>query len=412
MKPSRTFLFSFAIVLPSAAWAVASPATPETPEVFVRFDSGQSSPPIPIELSGNGIPFVRGQLREAKLWFLLDTVSPTVVGRKAAVAAALEGETNPSGGEKPEGGVTVERIPKVAVRLKGVDIDQRNVSSFDLDPLQTSLGHPVDGILGTSFFDSLIVVLDYPALSLELRDPKSFRDSGRGREIAIRRRSGLPVAEARLKVQGRMELNGEFLLNSASEQAVLLFAPFVAAHRLMDPASAPPDSEAADSTSASLAGVLRAEKVELGPFAFSGPVLELSRSARGITADKELAGMMGSAILSRFRVAWDFSHDRMFLEKSAHYADPFPYDASGVSLAAQGPDLSTFEVRRIAAGSPAAQAQLAVGDVLLAVDGKPVKGITLPGVRKLFQQDGKEYLLSVLRDGAIEKIRLKCRRML
>src|SRR5262249_27002614 len=194
---------------------------PETPQAFVRFESGKSSPPMPVELSGNGIPFVRGQLGEAKLWFLLNTVSPSVLGRKAAVAAGLEGETSPSEGEKPEGGVAVERIPKVAVRLKGVDIDQRNVSSFDLDPLQTALGHPVDGILGAPFFENLVVILNYPALSLELSDPKSFRYSGKGREIAIRRRNGMPVVEGRLKVQGRPELEGEFLLNSASEQAVL-----------------------------------------------------------------------------------------------------------------------------------------------------------------------------------------------
>src|SRR5262249_22449699 len=107
-----------------------------------------------------------------------------------------------------------------------------------------------------------------------------------------------------------------------------------------------------------------------------------------------------------------WSRNQMILERTNHTTDPFPYDASGAALAAQGPDLSTFEVRRIAPGSPAAEAQLAVGDVLLAGRGQPRKGITLPGVRKLFQQDGKEYLLSVLRDGAIEKIRLKCRRML
>src|SRR5215472_7260859 len=112
MKPLRTFLcVPLAIVLPSAALAVTPSASPETPQVIVRFDTGKSSRQIPIELSGNGIPFVRGQLGEAKLWFLLNTVSPSVLGRKAAVAARLEGETNPSGDENRDSGLAVERIP-------------------------------------------------------------------------------------------------------------------------------------------------------------------------------------------------------------------------------------------------------------------------------------------------------------
>jgi hypothetical protein len=410
MEALRTILgLKLALLSMSLAPAI-SPS--EAPRTFVRFDSGGKTGSIPIDLSGNGPPFVRGQLGRTTLWFLLDTASPSALSRKAAVQAGLEVETESSGVENVESGAArVGWLPKVTVRLQGADIDQRHVSSFDFDPLQAVLGHPVDGILGGSFFESLVVIVDYSIPALELYDPKSFSGSPKGREIPITLANGMPFVRASLKLPQREELEGEFLVHSGADAAVLLFSPFVKEHRLLDP-SASEGAEAPLAEGRSLAAVLRAERMNIGPFTLSGPIAELSRSERGLKADRDHAGLFGSAILSRFRVTWDYSRRRMSLEKGARYAEPFPYDASGVSLSAQRPDLSTFEVRRVAPGSPAAEAHLAVGDVLLAVDGKPVKDITLPGVRRLFQEDGKEYLLSVLREGTVEKIRLKCRRML
>ncbi|HSS44002.1 MAG TPA: PDZ domain-containing protein, partial [Thermoanaerobaculia bacterium] len=70
------------------------------------------------------------------------------------------------------------------------------------------------------------------------------------------------------------------------------------------------------------------------------------------------------------------------------------------------------ELRRVLPESPGAQAGLQSGDVLLALDGRPVKELTLQGVRRLLRETGKEYALSVFRQGQILQVHLKCRRLL
>lgn len=397
------------ILLPAAS---PTPTPAWRPAASVRFDSGKKALAIPLETAGNGLLFVRGTVRGSPLWFLLDTASASVVSARAAIQLGLETQSQDAYGKDAEGASAVERLAHVAVRLPGIEIEETQVSSFDLSLLQTALGHPIDGILGVPFFENLVVVTDYAAGRLDLYDPEAFRATDRKHSMTISRdRAGWPGVRARLKVLGRDELEGDFLLDSGADNTVLLFSPFVSGNRLLDPSAKVGTEEDAVAV-ASLGAVLRAERLAFSQWTFSNPIVELSRSTKGKTAGREHAGLLGGALLSRFRVTWNYAAATVTLRPNSQYRDPFGYDASGVSLAAQGPDLSTFEIRRVAPASPGAEANLLPGDVVLAVDGTPVKQITLRGVRKLFQKDGKRYVLSILRDGAIQKIPLTCRRML
>jgi C-terminal processing protease CtpA/Prc len=117
-------------------------------------------------------------------------------------------------------------------------------------------------------------------------------------------------------------------------------------------------------------------------------------------------------VLRRFNVTLDYSRKRVLLEKNAAFTSTFDYDASGLRFAPQGEDLTTLEVRRVLPRSPGAEAGFEPGDVILAVDGRPVGEITPQGVRRLFQKDGQQYALSILRRGEIRKLQLKCRRLI
>jgi len=391
-----------ALVLTLAALvAAAAPAptpAPAAPATF-HFAAGHSAR-IPIEIAGSGLVFVRAHVRDVETWLLVSSASPAILSTRIATQASLSGGAGATSSQ-------TETLHDVIAELPGVMLTQPAVSVLNLDLMQTSLGHPIGGILGVPFFESFVIVLDYAHRQLELHDPKTFAPSGKGTAIPITREAGLPYARARLKLPERDRFDGSFLIDSGADNAVILFSPFVSSNRLLDPGAKPEAGEAA-----ALGAVLRAETLDLPGFTLRHPVVNLSRSTKGLTSDPAHAGLIGGEVLSRFRVTWDYARARVLLEPNRRYRDPFPYDASGLSLSAQGPDLSTFEVRRVAPGSPGAQAGFAEGDVLLAIDGKPVKSITLHGIRTLFQRDGGEYEISILRDGQIRKLPLKCRRLL
>lgn len=400
-------LFSFVPTLLAAAQPAATPAPPQTLEI--HFTSGQSARRIPIELAG-GLIFVQARVADTPLWFFLNTASASAFGQKQAQRLGLTIEEDATGapqGKKPAG----KKLRDLRLSLPDLTLREPVVACFDLDGLQTAVGHKVDGVLGSALIERAVVEIDYRRRTMSLHDPASYRYSGPGSAVPMELDDGKPYVPAKVALRGRAALSGQFLVDTGAESAIRLFSPFVQKYGLLGP---PPQTPTPQPTppgdEGTIEGIVRAEKLELAGSVLREPIVFLSRATDGAFSDSEHAGSIGGEVLSRFKAILDVARRRLILEKGAHLADPFDYDASGVSLTPQGPDLTTFVVRRVLPDSPAAQAGLQVGDVLLAIDDRPAMLITLRGIRRLFRQDGKEFVLSLLRKGEFVKLRLKCKR--
>ena len=169
--------------------------------------------------------------------------------------------------------------------------------------------------------------------------------------------------------RGHDAISGKFLLDTASDGAVTLFSPVVREHRLAGPAPTMPAG-----ASGEMQAISRGESLTLGGFLLREPLIALSVSGSGMLADAAHAGLIGMEVLRRFTVTLDYARGRIFLEKNATFNSTFDHDASGLRVQPQGEDLTTLEVRRVLPGSPGAEAGFQNGDVILSVDGRPVRG--------------------------------------
>lgn len=368
-------------ILASAASASAALPAPARPAAAV----------IPIDSGGGfGPAFVRAKVKGALFWFLLDTASPSAFGQRQAQAIDLSDEKS-----------------DLSVELPGVTFTMRSVGIRDLAPRQLALGHKLDGILGSEFFARFLVTLDFQRNTVTISDARTARRVRRGRSLPITIDAGFPYVSAGVSLRGHGTLTGKFLLDTGSEGAVTLFSPLVRERGLAGPQPTKPAGATGE-----MQAVSRGESLALGGFLLRDPLVVLSVSESGATADPAHAGSIGMEVLRRFTVTFDSARKRVLLEKNAAFQSSFDYDASGLRVASPGQDLTTLEVRRVQPGSPGAGAGFEPGDVILAVDGRSVPEITPQGVRRLFQKDGKQYSVSVLRRGEFRKLILKCRRMI
>jgi C-terminal processing protease CtpA/Prc len=135
------------------------------------------------------------------------------------------------------------------------------------------------------------------------------------------------------------------------------------------------------------------------------PVVNVTPDAEGAGVSGSTAGLLGGEILRRFTVTLDYSRSRIILEPNAQLDAPMEFDMSGMSLAAVASDPSTYRVRTLIEQSPAADAGVAVGDLLIAIDGTPVRATTLNDLRPRLRVPGKRFVLTLKRgDTTIERV--------
>jgi hypothetical protein len=157
--------------------------------------------------------------------------------------------------------------------------------------------------------------------------------------------------------------------------------------------------------------LFRPDAIEIGSLRFAKPVVVMAETASGEQGtDSDYDVLLGADLLRRCRVVVDYPRTRFAFEAGPDFAKPFEADKSGLRLVARGADLRTFEVAGVLPGSSAAEAGIAVGDVIETIDGAPASKLTLQQLRERFRvADAKRWQLGIRRGGEVLSIELVAR---
>ena len=374
----------------------------------VRFASGNSALKIPFELFGNLILVQVRVNNSDSLRFILDTGADTsVIDAQQARASRLkpQGKIVGSGG----GGSAEATFTRgVSVSLPGVALLNQTIYVLPLDSL-FAIGRKIDGVLGNDILKEFVVEIDYSARTINLYEPHGYQYSGSGDVIPLAMDEGLPFVRASVTLEGRAPIEAKFEIDSGSTGALLFNTPFVEKHNVL--ASVPKTIQTNIGGVGGMAKMRigRVNSLRVGQFVIDRPITRLSQGLQGDYASSKYDGLIGGEILRRFTVTVDYSRRHMILEKNSHFAEPYEIDMSGIELVKDGDDLLVDDVDE---NSSAVAAGVKGGDILLAINGHPAAEFTLDQIRTMFMQDGKEYLLTLKRDGNVLHIKLKLKRII
>jgi Periplasmic protease len=366
-----------------------SPVAAQTsgaPAVSARIEDPSGRVEVPFTLDGGHI-FVDGTLNGKPARFVLDSGAGANIftpdaakrfGLKSLAAAQARGATTVDAFQT--------RIDRLSVGGAVLENEQGYVV-----PLPPQLA--CDGLLGFGLLRHFAVTIDYEKKRLILVRGKPALDAGTtAADLGFD--NNIPTVEA--EVDGE---KGRFRLDTGAGDALTLFKPFVDQKKLRDRYS--PRVETV--TGRGVGGLLKGDLVRVGSFKIGGAeikgvITELSRQESGAFHDDHEVGNIGSGILHRFTVTFDYPNKRLYLRPNAHFSAPFSQSRAGIAVDMR--EDGTYYVAHVVPGGPAAEAGIQTGDLVLAIDGTPIKQMTSSAIRAVFRQTGDRSVRVEVQDAS------------
>lgn len=254
---------------------------------------------------------------------------------------------------------------------------------------------PLAGFIGYDLLSHFVVRIDYGHKKITFTQPAAFHPApSDGSALPLTLDSNLPTIKAAL--DGLPP--GQFLIDTGdADAAVRLYGPYVAKYNLDKKY---PHGGVA--VGGGIGGVSRARRTRIASFRLAGQTLknvpaDFSLDTKG-GASQVNAGALGSRLLSRFVVTFDYPHSRVFFAPLAPAKAAFVTRTTGITLL-QTKDKSGhahLAVADILPNAPALKAGLSDFDEVLAIDGKPAGQVGLTEARRLLSAStGPAHILTV-----------------
>ena len=249
--------------------------------------------------------------------------------------------------------------------------------------LNSFLAQPIAGFVGYDLLSHFVVRIDYARRQITFVAPDAFQPApADGSPLPIELDNDIPTITAQLDALSP----ARYLLDTGDEAFLRLYGPYVTQHKLDKtyPHGIP-------TVGGGIGGVSAARITRVRRFTVAGQTL------RGVPADFSLdtkggasridAGAIGSALLARFVVTFDYPHGRVFLAPNADTPRPFDTRTSGLTLGLTDGQ-KRITVLAISPDSPAQFSGVRVLDDIVSVDGTPTSQLGLGAVRRLLSGEG------------------------
>lgn len=360
---------------------------------------------VPIEIDGDVI--VEAKLNgQGPFAFILDTGGHNILTPAAVTALGLHSVGAGASGGSGAGTVAEQYIHIDRMRIGGLTLRSQpfTVIAFPYDTVERGARPPLAGILGLELFERFAMRLDYHDKTLTFEPLQGYRHHGQGVAVPIFFSDDEPLLVA--KIDG---LAGDVGLDTGNSGTLIVQGIWAHRHGLRQRMMSGFPSLGFGMGGASSNWANRAE-FEIADRRFEHVIAYYTADAKGAFSSRTESGNVGNDILANFTLDFDYGHGQIWFEPVPG-PEPRPFGRMGASLIKERAE--AFKVVSVAAGSPAADAGLKIGDEVVAIDGIPVKQLSGWDYRRAVRRPpGTQLTFQIVRSGDTQTVVLTLKELL
>jgi len=305
----------------------------------------------------------------------------------------------------------------------------------------SSVGIPVNGIMGYHFFKNNCVKIDYAKKHLFVykeNSKKVVKLKKKFTSVPITIENNKPYLNGYFNLNESDERNGKLLIDTGNSDALWLFNNDSDSINI-------PKSSFEDYLGRGFSGDIygkraKIKQFKLKEFFFDKPFVAFPdfNSIKNVTMVESRIGSIGGEVLKRFTVVFDYKNSGLFIKKNQLYANPFTYNMSGLEVNHAGkqwvPETLNvnafvavvgdeshyqkkenaikfnfvlkpiFKIANVRDDSPGAIAGLKKDDVIVRINKRYASSYSLQEINDLLKsEEGKKIEFEIERKGKISK---------
>lgn len=344
---------------------------------------------------------VRGKV----FWCSLDSGGSWVF-RMDTVKALAAGMTPDSTGTNTGPGSAVqrdERVQGVTAQIGGLVLPNLTIVLTALPEIVPDM----DCVLGLGILQDYIAQFDYAKPELRLFEPASFQPPPNATAMPFELdRSRMPLIHTTLELANDDTVAPTLILDTgASYYGAVLMKRFVDEQNVRRRAG-PVVPEVSHTPDLALSAV-RLGALRVGSFEMRGPIVALLENP---SAGPLYDGLIGAGFFKHFIVTFDYTRRQLWLEPASPLPDRQMFDASGVAFA-HAPN-GRYRVDNVLAGSAAADAGVQKDDILVSLDGRDARELTIGAIKESLRTPGAIRKFVLMRGATPVTITVRLRELL
>jgi hypothetical protein len=277
--------------------------------------------------------------------------------------------------------------------------------------LSNFAGIHIHGLLGYEFFNNLAVKLNFMDSTLTVYRPQDVRLFKKGNKIPITIEGHKPYLEAKVMLPNGTEQKCKLVIDLGAGHPVSL-ENMIKKHGL-------PQKFISANLGVGLTGPIsgflsRIDEIDFGKYKIKKVITSFpndydAETLKYLSVPRD--GNLGTGLLKRFMVIFDYRDNALYLKPNSNFRDPFEHDMSGIEYYGAGEDFKHVIISRVEPGSAADEVGLEKDDEITTINFKPVADMTLEQIDGILKsKDERNLLIEIYHDHKFDRVILTLRR--